>query len=68
MGNTEAFWKAHSRRKPNGADFFSAEFKDLCEGIWKLDPNDRINMNQIKDHPWMNGPTSTHQEIYAEFS
>lgn len=45
MGNTKAFWNAHSKRKPTGNDFYSAEFRDLCEGMWKLDPNERITMD-----------------------
>lgn len=68
MGNTKAFWTAHSRRKPGGEAFFSAEFKDLCEGIWKLDPNDRFTMAQIKSHTWYDGPTPSPSEIYTEFA
>jgi len=39
MGNTKAFWKAHSRNKKGGEAFFTPDFKDLCEQIWTLDPN-----------------------------
>ena len=29
----DLFWKAHSKNKPNGADFFSEEFKNLITSI-----------------------------------
>ena len=40
----ELFWKAHAKRKPGADAFFSADFKTLCEGIWKLDPSSRFTM------------------------
>jgi serine/threonine protein kinase len=29
----DLFWKAHSKNKPNGADFFSEEFKNLITAM-----------------------------------
>jgi len=45
MGNADKFWKAHSRTKPGGDAFFSADFRNLMEGMWTLDPNLRFKMD-----------------------
>ena len=45
MGNADKFWKAHSRTKPGGDNFFSADFRNLMEGMWTLDPNLRFTMD-----------------------
>jgi len=44
MNKSEVFWKAHSKTKPNGKDFFSKEFKELVTSMLALDPNQRPDM------------------------
>jgi serine/threonine protein kinase len=34
----DLFWKAHSKNKPNGAEFFSEEFKSLITSMLAFDP------------------------------
>lgn len=65
----DLFWKAHSRNKPNGADFFSEEFKNLITGMLQFDPAMRPSMAEVRNHPWVvNGPVATLQDIAHEFS
>jgi serine/threonine protein kinase len=49
----DLFWKAHSKNKPNGADFFSEEFKALINSMLSFDPAQRPSMEDIKSHPWV---------------
>lgn len=53
------FWKVHLRNKPKGMDFFSEEFKDLINKCMKFEPEERINLVDILQHPWMQGPVPT---------
>jgi len=55
IGKEDIFWKAHSRNKPNGEDFFSVEFKDLITAMVQYDPNHRPTIEQIMNHPWYTG-------------
>lgn len=50
----DIFWKKHSQNKPNKNDFYSPEFRDLFQKISLLDPDQRITIEDIKNHPWMN--------------
>jgi hypothetical protein len=40
-GKLDMYWNAHSKNKPNGAAFYSTEFKDLCQKILSVDPKHR---------------------------
>lgn len=67
-GRPEIFWKHHSKNKPNGEDFFSAELKDLVTSLLCFEPKKRADMNGVKDHPWFNNPdVPTLSEIQEEF-
>lgn len=68
MNNHEKFWAYHSRKKPNGAEFFSHEFKNLMNAMLAFDPTQRPSIAEIKAHKWYNGPTSTYEEILEEFT
>ena len=59
----DIFWKAHSNNKPNGAAFFSDDFKDLITSMLQFDPSKRLSMAQVKAHPWYNGDVATIEEI-----
>ena len=37
-----------------GASNFSSEFKDLIHKMLSFDQNERISIEEIKRHPWMN--------------
>jgi len=59
----DLFWKAHSKNKPNGADFFPEDFKNLITAMLQFDPSQRLTMAEVKAHPWYNGPVATLDEI-----
>ena len=59
----DLFWKAHSRNKPNGADFFSEDFKSLITAMLQFEPTHRLSMAEVKAHPWFNGPVATLEEV-----
>ena len=50
MSKSALFWKSHSKRKPTGEAFFSEDFRNLVEGIWKLEPNKRFSIDSILSH------------------
>jgi serine/threonine protein kinase len=45
---------------------FSEQFKDLFKSMVHPDPIKRLNLQQIKDHPWFNGTVATHEEVYSD--
>jgi serine/threonine protein kinase len=47
------FWKLISKNYP--ANFFSEEFKDLITKMFKFSPEERLSLEQILSHPWMQG-------------
>jgi serine/threonine protein kinase len=59
----DLFWKAHSKNKPNGADFFSEDFKNLITSMLQFDPTHRPSLAEVKSHPWYNGPVATLEDI-----
>jgi serine/threonine protein kinase len=63
----DVFWKIHSRRKENGIDFFTPEFRDLISSMLAYNPHERPSLAEIKAHAWYNGPVPTHEEIKEEF-
>ena len=63
----DLFWKAHSKNKPNGLDFFSEHFRNLITSMLQFDPTLRPSMAEVKAHPWMQGPIPTLEAIQAEF-
>jgi serine/threonine protein kinase len=64
----DLFWKAHSKNKPNGADFFTDDFKNLITAMLQFDPTQRISLAEVKAHPWYNGPVATLEDIQREFA
>jgi len=64
---SDLFWKAHSKNKPNGADFFSEDFKNLITSMLQFDPTHRLSMAEVKAHPWYNQDVATIDEIQYEF-
>ena len=62
----EKFWNLHSRSKPAG--FYSADFRSLIFKMLAYDPRNRLSIEEIKAHPWTNGPTATQEEVFTEVS
>ena len=57
--NWKVFWNAHSKRKPQG--FFTDNFKDLFEKLVSANPDNRIPIEQIAQHPWIKQELSSHE-------
>ncbi|CAM6000187.1 unnamed protein product [Sphagnum balticum] len=62
----EVFWKAHSRKRPNG--FFSESFKNLFVRMVAFDPSERPKITEIAVHPWVKEAVCTHSEITEQFT
>lgn len=64
----DLFWKAHSKNKPGGADFFSEDFKNMITTMLSLNPTQRPSVEEIRAHPWFsNSDCATLEEVQAEF-
>jgi len=63
----DVFWKIHSKNKPGQLAFFSDEFKDLVQSMLQLDPKHRPSIVDIMNHPWMQGPQPSAEEVQEEF-
>lgn len=60
------FWGAHGKRKPAG--FFSESFKDLINRMLALKPEDRLDINGIKNHDWYKGEVLMLNDLNADFT
>lgn len=63
--NSEEFWKTLGKELKFP---ISEELKDLLNGILAYDPAKRLNLDQIKEHPWFTGLCVTEEEIKIEFT
>jgi serine/threonine protein kinase len=59
----EIFWRVHFKNHPGGVDFVSEEFRDLVTRMLSLEPVGRPTINEIMQHPWLNGPTMTKDQV-----
>jgi len=48
MNNHEKFWTYHSRKKPNGINFFSAQFMSLINAMLAFDPTQRLSIAESR--------------------
>ena len=46
---------------------FSRDFRDLIERMLAFNPEDRLTIDQIKEHPWYKGSVPTQAEITQDF-
>lgn len=61
------FWEAHLRNKEK--NFFSNDFVNLLNSILAYDPQNRIDLAELVNHPWLkNGKCSSHSDIKNAFS
>ncbi|CAG9320131.1 unnamed protein product [Blepharisma stoltei] len=60
----ERFWQLHSRNKPQ--NYYSAEFKSLITDMLAFNHSQRLTIEQIKAHPWYQGPVASTQEVGQE--
>jgi len=64
---SDVFWRNHTHNKPNQLDFFSEEFRSLITFMLQLDPTHRLSLEEVKAHPWFNGPVPSDEEMLEEF-
>lgn len=60
-GNWKKFWQVHSEEN------LSPSFIDLMTKMLAYRPNERLTLNQIKEHEWLYGPIPTSEEIKVSF-
>jgi len=58
----EQFWKIHSD------ELLSPSFIDLMTKMLSFNPSGRLNISQIKEHEWYNGPVPSKEEIFEKFT
>jgi len=63
QGKIDKFWKAHAK-SPICKNNMKA--KDLLTKMLCFDPKQRIDMNGIKKHEWLQGPILKQKELIAE--
>ncbi len=61
----DKFWKEFEKR--TGKNFFDPQFKDLFEKMVAYDPNERLTIPQIAQHPWIGGDIVDYNELKADF-
>ena len=65
----DLFWKAHSKNKQGGLDFFPESFRNLITGMLQFDPAARPTMADIISHPWIvKEEVATLEEIHHDFA
>ena len=64
---SDKFWKAHSRNKPEG--FYSEEFKDLINYMLHVQPHQRLCIADIIGHAWLSsGGAADSDTVRQEFA
>ena len=58
------FWKHHSA---GDEDRYSEDFKDLINHLFAYNPNHRLSISEIREHPWFTGETPSSEEIQEFF-
>jgi len=59
--DTSKFWKIF-----DPTNMISTELKDLIERMMDSSPKKRLNIQEVKKHPWFSGPIPLYEEIAAE--
>jgi len=61
--NNGEFWKMHCMIQKKAPSFFSDDFKELFNGMTKIDPKERFTIVDIKKSTWYNGPIFSNREM-----
>ena len=57
------FWKSHMKTKPEGTTYFTAEFMSLVTSLLMPEPEERLTIEQVMQHPWMTELEPTYEEV-----
>jgi len=63
MTRDEAFWTIHEKARGEDQPRLSAEFKDLFFKMTCLNPEERLTIQEIKEHKWYKGTIYTREEL-----
>ena len=66
QGRYDDFWIEHFKLLGSLEHKLSDSFKNLITNMFSLDPTDRLSMEQILDHQWMQGEIPCDREVRAE--
>jgi len=65
----DLFWKAHTQAHTQEAgQKWDPLWTDLINKMLCLDPQQRITMHQVAQHPWFTGPVLSPGQVYEEVS
>lgn len=62
--NFASFWSTHETHTRRT---FSPEFKDMVSSLLACEPIMRPSMAELSAFSWVNGPTASDDEMWAEF-
>lgn len=68
-GDYELYWERYAQAYYEQTDeeiVFSKDFKDLVNKMLAAEPQDRISLKGIKEHPWFTGSLPGAEEIESE--
>ena len=55
-----------SKREPKYLENISDELRDLLKGLLNKDPNERLNVEQILNHPWFSNVNSNKIKLFSK--
>ena len=58
------FWNFHESLTATKKVKFSKSFKSLIESMLSADPSKRLNLKQIKEHPWVEEATPSDEKLF----
>jgi len=61
--HNDEFWSKHCEIQKKDASIFDQDFKDLFNAMIRLNANERVTIEQIKQSNWYNGPCYTNEEL-----
>ena len=64
----KSFWKSFSKKCVEEKKFFTPEFRDFFAAMMMHSPQMRLDLDEVRSHPWFNGPTATEAEFIAEMT
>lgn len=61
--DNDMFWEKHCeiQKKPDG--YFDEDFKELYNAMSKVNPKERLSIDEIKQSRWYNGPVYAPEEL-----
>jgi serine/threonine-protein kinase Chk1 len=61
--NNPEFWKNHCELQRKSVSFFSPDFKELFNGMMKVNVEERFTLDEIKSSAWYQGPFYSSEEL-----